>query len=132
MTFLDNQHLLVKFNEELCGRIINKDITIGKQLLILKSYTIIDNKPSSMVDINNSIGYCDIEIKDDGIYYTPVVFDTYKQSVGVIIETFKRDALKVAGNGNINNMISICYMYISNNVNKSPLEIMYDFVSDVM
>ena len=132
MTFLNNQHLLVKFGDKLCGRIIIKDINIGKQLLILKSYTTIDNKPSNIVDINNSIGYCDIEIKDDGIYYTPVVFDTYKQSEGVIIETFKRDVLKVAGNGTLNNMTSICYMYISNNVNKSPLEIMYEFVSDLM
>lgn len=132
MTFLDNQHLLVEFGDKLCDSIINKDITIGKQLLILKSYTTIDNKPSNIVDINNSIGYCDIEIKDDGIYYTPVVFDTYKQSEGVIIETFKRDVLKVAGNGTLNNMTSICYMYISNNVTKSPLERMYEFTSDVM
>lgn len=108
----------------LCNRTVTKDIIVPKQLLILKSYTIKDELLSSMVDISNAIGSCDMEIKDDGIYYTPKVFENFNDSLGFgfILETFRRDTLKVCCEGNANNLHSISYFYLSSSFSKKPLE----------
>jgi hypothetical protein len=109
MTYLNNEHLLVSFGDTLLNRYINKDdkINIPKQLLISKTHS-----NGYKVDISSAIGLVDITIKDDGIYYTPKIFNHYKY-ISDIIEFHKRDVLQICGGGSDTKLESIAYFYIS-------------------
>lgn len=118
MNFLNHQHLLVKFGEELCGYTVNENINLPPQLVIC------NRLGTSQLDISidSIVGTCDMEIKDDGIYYTPKLFEKYNL-YSEIVEKERRDVLKICGKGDGKTLNSITYFYFSNGIikNTEPL-----------
>lgn len=114
MNFLNHQHLLVKFGEELCGCIVNENINLPSQLVIC------NRLGTSQIDIiiDTIVGTCDMEIKGDGIYYTPKLFEKYNL-YSEIVEKERRDVLKICGKGDGKTLDSITYFYLSDGIIKN-------------
>ncbi len=106
--FLDNQHLLVKYGDLLCNCPINANVTIHEYPIPIYDH-IPTNDEVEKVHLNNLVGIIKLEKKEDGIYYTPKIFNNDLKD---FIEYGKRDYLKFACIGGFNKVISINASYI--------------------
>lgn len=108
--FLGKQHLLVKYGDTLCSRFVDKEINftdVGIPIYSsIPSYTQTIN-----VDLDNVIGWINLEKKEDGIYYTPSIFNSEFVD---IVEEHKRNILYFSCRGTEYNISFISAAYLSN------------------